>query len=419
MKVLWISPNGGNYKKNIIKGTGGWIGALQDEITTRFPDLELGIAFISQSDNEPIIEGRVTYLPAKFSKGSSNASLFFHDYFGNPNKDDEIMAGLLKKRIDEYRPDVIHVWGTEGDHASVIPLIETPFIVHIQGLTSLCFYNRLPYGYSERDLHSADFPIRWLLRHGSYKSYQDYKRKAKREIYLSKYVKYWMGRTEWDKIGTRLLSPDSHYFHCEEVMRNDFMGEKWHFQYDGGLLHIHSSINPSFLKGFDVVLNTALILKNIGVKTEWNVFGVDGKDYRTKYTIHKLKINPSEVGVKLHGFVPGDVIRNGLLSSDVFVHPSYMENSSNAIAEAMLLGVPTIAHFVGGNPTMLKDDSGLLVPPNEPFTLANAIMEMRNKEIAEGYSQRALNVAEKRQNNDKTVADLINIYEAIIKTKHS
>lgn len=417
MKVLWISPNGGNYKKSVIKGTGGWIGALQEELLSRVPDLELGIAFVSPTDNEPLKEGRVTYLPSKYTKGNNKLSLIIHGFLVSPQKDDEIISHLLKQRIDEFKPDVIHIWGTEGDHASVIPFIETPFVVHIQGLSSLLIYNRLPYGFSENDLHKADFPIRWLLRQGAYRNYRDFQRKAIRELYLGKYVKNWMGRTEWDRIGSQMLNPNSHYYCCEEVMRNDFNGEKWRFHYDGKVIHIHSSINPGLLKGFDVVLNTASVLTNKGVIIEWNVYGVDGSDYRTKYTIKKLRIKPSDVGVKLHGYVPGDVIRNGLLSSDVYVHPSYMENSSNAIAEAMLLGVPTIAHYAGGNPSMLKDNSGILVPPNEPFIMANAILRMREKEESEKYSQKAIEVATNRQNNEKTVSDLMRIYKIVSKNK--
>lgn len=62
MRILWIAPNGGNYKKGIVKGTGGWIGALQDELTKRVPNLELGITFISTTDNETITEGNVVEL---------------------------------------------------------------------------------------------------------------------------------------------------------------------------------------------------------------------------------------------------------------------------------------------------------------------------------------------------------------------
>ena len=80
----------------------------------------------------------------------------------------------------------------------------------------------------------------------------------------------------------------------------------------------------------------------------------------------------------------------------------------------MYLGVPVVAQYVGGNPTMLKDDSGILVAPNEPYSMAFHLMRFRDEEYAASYSRRAIAVAENRQNNKRTISELINIYKNII-----
>ena len=64
---------------------------------------------------------------------------------------------------------------------------------------------------------------------------------------------------------------------------------------------------------------------------------------------------------------------------------------------------------------MLKDGSGILVAPNEPFAMAFNLIKLREREIAEKYSKRAIEVAEKRQDNQKTVANLLEIYKTVIK----
>ena len=79
-----------------------------------------------------------------------------------------------------------------------------------------------------------------------------------------------------------------------------------------------------------------------------------------------------------------------------------------------MLGMPTIAQYVGGNPSMLKNDSGVLVAANEPYMLAYEIMKMREKEFAEGYSKRALLLAKKRQNTESVLKDLVETYRTII-----
>ena len=77
-------------------------------------------------------------------------------------------------------------------------------------------------------------------------------------------------------------------------------------------------------------------------------------------------------------------------------------------------GVPVIAQYVGGNASMLRDGSGILVAPNEPYILASAIMKMRDKSIAEDLSVKAFNIGQHRQNKEKTIKDLVSIYQQLL-----
>jgi len=66
-----------------------------------------------------------------------------------------------------------------------------------------------------------------------------------------------------------------------------------------------------------------------------------------------------------------------LAGMDVFVLPSHEEGFSNALLEAMLVGLPTIATNVGGNPEALEDGGlGILVPPRSPNALAQALLQL-------------------------------------------
>ena len=418
MRVLWIAQNGGNYKQNLIKGTGGWIGALQSELTKRYPDLELGITFASP-DSDPLKEGNVTYYPIRTTDNNYLAKGMDRLLHSEKYQLDRLSQGM-KRVMDEYKPDVVHVWGIEVPSAAIIPLINRPFVVHIQGLLSLYKYIYLPPSFSKEDLRRASNywnPLNWLRRavgKTPMGSYNAFKRAAERELGYAKFVKNWIGRTDWDYTASQMLARGSRYFHCEELMRGNFSGARWQYHYNGETLRLHSSISGPWYKGIDVILKTANVLKHQGVKTEWNVYGVTEKSGVVRYFSKHIGVDPSDVGIQFHGHVDGKAIRDGLLLSDVYVHPSYIENSSNAIAEAQMLGVPTIAQYVGGNPTMLKNESGVLVAPNEPFMMAAKIMDMRKKEFAERYSERGLAVASERQNADKICAVLINIYKTIL-----
>ncbi len=62
-----------------------------------------------------------------------------------------------------------------------------------------------------------------------------------------------------------------------------------------------------------------------------------------------------------------------LASLDLSVLPSASESLSNAIIESMAAGVPVVASNVGGNPELVTEGRGALVPPDQPQALADAI----------------------------------------------
>ena len=414
MRVLWICGHGGNYKKSNRNGSGGWVGALQNELMERIPDLELGVAFPHPSDSEMVKQGRLTYLPVCIGGSTSRISKVLVGAIRITKAEEKKLVALLKSRIDEFKPDVVHVWGIENDVAGVIPFIDRPFVVHIQGFMSQIVDCMLPPGFSKHDLHKADFPLRWLLNSGSYRDFEKMEYRAEREKNVARYVKNWIGRTEWDHAISHLLSYNSHYYYCDELMRSAFTGKRWNYHFEDGIVHIHSSLSAEWYKGIDIVLQTAKVLSDYDILVEWNLYGVSAEDYRFKYISRKMNIKPEDLNVKFRGVVGGDTICESLLNCDVFVHPSYIENSSNAIAEAMMLGVPTIAQYVGGNPSMLRDESGILVPANDPYMMADAIVQMTDEKVAKAYSERALAVAQSRNNAEKTVETLMAIYKDVI-----
>lgn len=72
----------------------------------------------------------------------------------------------------------------------------------------------------------------------------------------------------------------------------------------------------------------------------------------------------------------GDVARH-LAEAAIFCLPSLVEPSAVASIEAMAFRLPVVATNVGGFPEMVSDgETGLLVPPNNPETLAAALASL-------------------------------------------
>ncbi len=65
-----------------------------------------------------------------------------------------------------------------------------------------------------------------------------------------------------------------------------------------------------------------------------------------------------------------------MVAADVYVHPSFLDNSPTSILEAMALSKPIVATQVGGIPEILSNgETGMLVPL-EPSALADAVVHL-------------------------------------------
>jgi glycosyltransferase involved in cell wall biosynthesis len=221
-----------------------------------------------------------------------------------------------------------------------------------------------------------------------------------------------MGRTEWDKSVSKLLSPHSKYYYCSEVLRPEFIESKdrWNPK-DRGHKIIVSTISSPLYKGGDVILTTAQLLKNAKIDFEWSVIGASN----FKSIEQKIGIMAKDVNVILNGTLSAKVLKERLLNADVFVHPSYIDNSPNSICEAQFLGLPVISTNVGGISSLIpSDDYGLLFPANDPYRACSLIMSiLNNKKLSLKISANSRSLAEKRHDQTTIISDLITTYKRI------
>lgn len=67
-----------------------------------------------------------------------------------------------------------------------------------------------------------------------------------------------------------------------------------------------------------------------------------------------------------------------LAAADIYVHPTYHEGFSLGLAEAAMLAKPIVATNVGGNPELVGDNNGILVPTQDAASLAVAMHQLAN-----------------------------------------
>ena len=101
----------------------------------------------------------------------------------------------------------------------------------------------------------------------------------------------------------------------------------------------------------------------------------------------------------------------------MFICPSSIENSPNSLGEAQLLGVPTIASYVGGVPDMINHGkTGLLYRFEEIEMLAECIRRIfTDTTLAMNLSENGIKAAKKRHHQKENLNRMIEIYQLIIK----
>lgn len=100
---------------------------------------------------------------------------------------------------------------------------------------------------------------------------------------------------------------------------------------------------------------------------------------------------------------------------DVFLFPSLREAMGISIVEAMGAKVPTIATKIGGIPEVLANDTGVLVPPADAVTLADAILQLlRDPQRRASIAEAAWNRAHDEYSVKRMAARTLGVYAALI-----
>ena len=414
MRVLWFSITSALYgsQHNQFNG-GGWIESLQRSVMAH-DEIDLGIVFESSVKDAPVKhDGNVTYFPLYIHRSMVDKlrDLYTNKYY------DRVALDRYLQIINEFKPDLIQVFGSEWNFGLIKPFVKVPVIIHMQGFWPEYKNSGFPPGFSKLDYiltrwYKPTSPLNRIL--------EDMKSKdrALREEKILEMNDNYFGRTEWDKAITKLYNPNSKYFFCSEALRDAFVAErrKWSISSEKSVITIVTTGTGSPLKGFDIVLKTAKLLKRYApFEFKWILCGPTTLDM--KRFEHKTKIKSSDVNVMPQGICDAQTVKDYLLSAMLYIHTAYIDNSPNAVCEAQYIGLPIIATQVGGVASLFADDypRNALVPTNDPYNLAYRIIELYgNEEKLKKMADSNYKIARERHNDEKIYDSLICAYKQIL-----
>lgn len=100
--------------------------------------------------------------------------------------------------------------------------------------------------------------------------------------------------------------------------------------------------------------------------------------------------------------------------ADIFLFPSLTEGFSNALLEAMAVGLPVIATDVGANKEMIESNGGYIVSVHDILAMKKSIEKMENPVIRKQMSVWNIEKVRSTYTYDKVLNMIFNKYEDII-----
>lgn len=324
---------------------------------------------------------------------------------------------------EEFRPDVVHIHGTEQPHglAYLRACGNEGVVSSVQGLPSVYSLFYLS-GLSLRDLmRSFSFYDLLRLRLLCFRKLAFALRGRLEEEHLRS-LKNIIGRTSWDRAHSERLNSKICYHHVEETLRPEFYTGAWEYGkcvphtiflsqagYPIKGLHFLIRALPEVLKEFP---DTQVFIGGGNIKKKDRGF-LCGYG---KLCLALMRERGIEGRFHFLGSLSAEKMKEQYLRANVFVSPSTIENSPNSVCEAQILGTPLVASDVGGVLDLVEHKkTGFVYRSEETALLAYWIRHVfRMGKSAETMVPEMQDVARERHDGRRNAEALLVVYKKIV-----
>lgn len=379
MKILWIT----NTPLEIIgekvygkRSNGVWMSALLQD-------------FIKENNYQLIV---ATSVPVSETIRLEEKGIV---YYGIPNQvpllyDENKKSNSFawQEMIEQEHPDLIQVWGTEFTHGLCALRVagDIPSVIYMQGYLQSIARHYLA-GMTNSELRSS-LTFRDIIKRDSIlqqqKKYIISKQKEKEMFVRSGRI---ICENDWCEDSVKALNPDIKVYRCPLSINRIFSEKKWNIEQ----AEPHSIICTASgypLKGLHMVLRAVALLKNKypdiklyvpGAKmvAEDSLQWLIRKRGYTNYIerlIRELNIKNNIVWL---GMLSQEQLAERYAKTRVFVLSSAIENHASSLKEAMMVGTPSIATYVGGIPEYVRHgENGFLYRFEEYEIMAGYISKL-------------------------------------------
>lgn len=392
MKILWVTniqveDNPKNPSADNVYG--GWLNSLL-KLLVEVYNFEVHV--VSPHDSLHLMEFR-----GKYAKNYliPNNRTFIHTIFQKKH---------IANIASEFNPDVVHIHGSEYMHSYVVSEVLSNYkkILSLQGIVN-----------QVRQHFFAGISILKLLKFISigtvinrtcpFVQWIRLKSRAEFEKKLLGSVEFVVGRTEWDKAYSYSFNSNIKYMVVNEPLRDVFYcQDKWSIDLcHKNTLFMSQASYP--LKGLHTVLQAVYLVKKIIPDIKLiisgdNITGHPIKNCYARYLIRVISELELDNNIEFIGNIDQAEMLMRLKNANLFLCASSVENSSNSLCEAQIIGVPFIASYVGGIPSLAPVQvEDVLFQSNDHVMLSQKIVNLlSNDSLQLSVSEKYISIAEKR-----------------------
>lgn len=420
MRILWIAniPFGrlveltGQPEGNT---SGSWLNAALD-IFAGDKEYEIVVATIGNTEKiKTLVEGNITYclLPG------GNVTEYNCKSLANRHAWEEI-----KKT---YKPDLMQIWGTEWPHGYLALQVmqDTPSVIYMQGV--MCQNARYYLsGMSDKELRYS-ITLRDIIKRDWIKQAQrNYYRRSFIEAEMIKIAGNVIVENQWCSTQCKAIAPNCVSYISKLNIKDDFFNRHW----DINQIEPYSVLGNaarSPIKGLHILLkafvrvvqkfpSAKLYVPAMSSPFEQTAIDILKQNGYTKFIKKLIRESGLKNNVQFVGRLSSEQMAHLMAKSNLFVMSSSIENHSSALIEAMIVGTPCIASYVGGVPEYMQHKrNGLLYRFEDYEVLASHIMTLfDNSKLAVEMASKASSDMRKSRNAADLKNELPNIYKQIL-----
>lgn len=408
MKILWLSNA---ILSDLDSGaTGNWLGSMARSLVAT-GEIELcNIAMGAVKAQTRQNNGQIQQWIEPISKLGRDGLPPAH-----------IVAKVLKA-IEEFNPDLVHVWGVENYWGLLITRghIARPTLLEMQGIKG-AIAKKYAGGLTRQDQRNCIGFKEIIKRRSIASESKKYEEWGRIEDEIMAGFRVIVAQTPWVGAQVRAVNSSCQILHNDLMLRREFYdAAPWAFPEKGPILFC-SAAYPAPFKGLHDAIRAVALVTRLFPNVRLRIAGTQQKpglrqDGYVRW-LNKLCLKVGVAGqVDWLGPINADQIVLELQRANVFIMPSHIENCSTSMQEAMMIGTPIVASYAGGLPSLAIDEESALFYPSGDEAMCARQLEriLTEQELAEKLSHNARAIALVRNNPETIVKNQLEIYRQVI-----